>query len=272
MKFAYLIKKVALAITTSVAAFGVLLISSCGLFNPGENGDNPAGPTVRPGGPHSSAEGIPDRTAKNEEKILNFSTGLNNGFWAADGWKNNGMFNCTWSAGNAVVKDGIMNMSVTAGGDGYYGAEYRTTQKYSYGYYSVCMKAAKCPGLVSSFFTYTNSPVWDEIDIEFLGKDTTKVQFNYYTNGVGGREFWFDLGFDASEGFHEYGFDWREGSIVWYVDGKAVYKATENIPSHPQQIMMNVWNGIGVDDWLDAFDPSKLPATAQYLWSGYGAD
>ena len=189
MKFAYLIKKAALAITTSVAAFGVLLISSCGLFNPGENGDNPAGPTVRPGGPHSSAEGIPDRTAKNEEKILNFSTGLNNGFWAADGWKNNGMFNCTWSAGNAVVKDGIMNMSVTAGGDGYYGAEYRTTQKYSYGYYSVCMKAAKCPGLVSSFFTYTNSPVWDEIDIEFLGKDTTKVQFNYYTNGVGGHEF-----------------------------------------------------------------------------------
>ena len=29
---------------------------------------------------------------------------------------------------------------------------------------------------------------WDEIDIEFLGKDTPKVQFNYYTNGQGNHE------------------------------------------------------------------------------------
>lgn len=44
-----------------------------------------------------------------------------------------------------------------------------------------------------------------EIDIEVLGKDTTKVQFNYYTNGVGNHEYMYDLGFDASEGFHTYG-------------------------------------------------------------------
>lgn len=67
------------------------------------------------------------------------------------------------------------------------------------------MQPISNPGVVSSFFTYTgpsdNNP-WDEIDIEFLGKDTTKVQFNYYTNGVGGHEFLYDLGFDASESYH----------------------------------------------------------------------
>ncbi len=88
---------------------------------------------------------------------------------------------------------------------------------------------------------------------------------------MGGHEYLFDLGFDASEGFHEYGFDWQKDCIVWYVDGKAVYKATKNIPSHPQQIMMNVWNGTGVDDWLKPFDESGLPVTAQYKWTAYGA-
>lgn len=39
----------------------------------------------------------------------------------------------------------------------------------------------------------------DEIDVEVLGKDTTKVQFNYYTNGTGNHEYLYDLGFDASE-------------------------------------------------------------------------
>ena len=41
---------------------------------------------------------------------------------------------------------------------------------------------------------------WDEIDFEFLGYDTTKVQLNYYTDGVGGHEYMLDLGFDAYEG------------------------------------------------------------------------
>lgn len=67
--------------------------------------------------------------------------------------------------------------------------EYRSTNNYGYGLYEVSMKPAKNTGIVSSFFTYTgpaHGTQWDEIDIEFLGKDTTKVQFNYFMNGVGG--------------------------------------------------------------------------------------
>ncbi len=120
--------------------------------------------------------------------------------------------------------------------------------------------------MVSSFFTYTgpsDGNPWDEIDIEFLGKDTTKVQFNYFTDGKGSHEHLYDLGFDASEEFHKYGFLWQTDSITWYVDGEAVYTATDNIPQTPSKIMLNTWPGTGVDSWLNAFD-GTVPLTAEY--------
>ena len=207
-------------------------------------------------------------------RILDFSKSGYQGFYAANGYSNGGMFNCYWSNTCAQINDSTLNMTVKKDTNnnnptGYLGAEYRTDKVYSYGYYEVCMKPAKGSGLVSSFFTYTNNPRWDEIDIEFLGKDTTKVQFNYYIDGVGGHEKLYDLGFDASSEFHVYGFNWKSNSITWYVDGKAVYTATESIPEYPQQIMMNIWNCTGIDEWTGPLDESALPATASYKWVAY---
>lgn len=253
-----LFKKLVLpAVTVLCAAAFALSFSGCGRVACGID---------------SSVSGLPKRFVKDEEKIVVFSEGRTDGFWASDGWHNGQMFNCTWSRNNAVIEGGVMNMSVTKGADGaYYGAEYRSSAYFSYGFYAVSMKAADCSGVISSMFTYTNSPVWDEIDIEILGKNMTQVQFNYYTNGEGGHEYLYNLGFDASEDFHEYAFDWQKDSITWYVDGTPIYRATENIPSHPQQIMANVWNCIGHDDWSGKFDESSLPATAQYEWIAYSA-
>lgn len=231
---------------------------------------NPS-PQPVPGAPHSSVAGVADRYTDRSDKVVNFAKNETSDFWATNGYGNGGMFDCTWSNGNAVVTDGIMNMSVTRGNDRYYGAEYRSGTDYSYGYYSVCMKAAKCSGVISSFFLYTNRPQWDEIDLEFLGNDTTKVQFNYYSNGAGGHEYVHYLGFDASEAFHEYGFDWQKDAITWYVDGKAIYRAQTDIPSSPMKIMANVWNGTGdvFERWCGKLDDSSLPATASYQWIAY---
>ena len=209
-------------------------------------------------------------TAK-ENKIAVFSQGYPYGFWARNDRGNGSPFNCAFSRSHAVVEDGKLTLSLSKEGDGYVGAEYRTWEKYSYGYYSVSMKAAKCPGVISSFFIYTNHP-WDEIDIEFLGNDTTKVQFNYYQDGKGGHEFVYDLGFDASLAFHEYGFLWLKDSITWYVDGKAVYKAIADIPSHDAYIMMNLWNvADSHKGWAGKFEESGLPVYAEYTWIGYEA-
>lgn len=187
-------------------------------------------------------------------------------------WSNGNPFNCRWVPENTRVKDRKLTLTLNENGKGGYNSgEWRTRQFFGFGKFEVRMKAIKNPGVVSSFFTYTgpsdNNP-WDEIDIEFLGKDTTKVQFNYYTNGQGNHEYMHDLGFDASEDFHTYGFEWQENKIIWYVDGKAVYTATDNIPTTPGKIMMNAWPGIGVDDWLQPFD-GKTPLVATYDWVSY---
>ncbi|WP_159886775.1 beta-glucanase [Paenibacillus puerhi] len=204
------------------------------------------------------------------EPMNYFDTGI---WQKADGYSNGGMFNCTWRAGNAnFTSDGSLKLGLTSN---YYNVfdcgEYRSTNKYGYGLYQVSMKPAKNTGIVSSFFTYTGpayGTIWDEIDIEFLGKDTTKVQFNYYTNGVGGHEQLVDLGFDAANWFHTYAFDWQPGSIKWYVDGVLKHTATSNIPSNSGKIMMNIWNGTGVDGWLGAYNGAN-PLYAEYDWVKY---
>lgn len=191
----------------------------------------------------------------------------------ADGYSNGSVFNCTWRKENVNFIDGNMILKIDNEKPTdllpYSGGEYRTKKTYGYGKYSVKMKPAKNVGIVSSFFTYTGpseGTPWDEIDIEFLGKDTTKVQFNYFTNGKSGaHEYLYDLGFDASQSFHTYSFLWLEESITWYVDDIEVYTVKENIPSHFGKIMMNMWPGKGVDSWLGTYD-GNTDMQAIYDW------
>ena len=190
-------------------------------------------------------------------------------------WSNGDMFNCSWKPENVSFNNGTMSLKIDQDGSGYTGGEYRTKQYFGYGFYQVRMKPIKNDGVVSSFFTYTgpgDGTPWDEIDIEFLGKDTTHVQFNYYVNGHANHEYWYDLKFDASEAYHTYGFDWYEGGIDWYVDGVKVYSApkTDIFPSHPGKIMMNAWPGIGVDDWLKPYN-GKTKLYAHYDWISWDA-
>lgn len=217
-----------------------------------------------------------------EHKLVDFATdGGRSKFRASTGYGNGRMFDCDWLAANAAHSgadaDKYLALRLTNVGGKIYGAEYQSFARYGYGYYSTMMKAVKREGAVSSFFVYTYYPVWDEIDIEFLGKDTGVVQFNYFTSGVGNHERTFRLGFDASADFHEYGFKWEQGKITWYVDGVGVYSTTDNTPTHNAQIMINVWNGKSegehsVKNWLGVYDKSDASSVqAEYKWIGYRA-
>ena len=205
---------------------------------------------------------------------VDLTQGENPYFIPSDGWKNGDPFNVFWHKANATLDSGklklIIDRSPNPDADGvpYSGGEYRSNATYGYGRYTAVFKAIKSDGVVSSFFTYTGpseGDPWDEIDFEVLGKDTTKVQLNYYRDGVGGHEKMIDLGFDAAKGFHTYTFEWRKNSITWFVDGRKVYKVIgANIPVTKQKIMMNAWAGKGVDAWLNSFEPKRLPLVAEY--------
>ncbi|MFH1709667.1 MAG: family 16 glycosylhydrolase [bacterium] len=201
------------------------------------------------------------------------------GGWEAANWSNGGVFNCSWKPQNITFNNGVMTLNLTKSKDPYPydSGEYRTSaETYTYGYYEVRMKAAKGAGLVAgTFFTYTGT--WgqsdhNEIDFEVLGKDPTKVQLNYYYAGTGKNnehEKLIDLGFDASQSFHNYGFIWEKGSIKWFVDGKLVHTATKNIPQDPCKTMVNFWPGTSeVSGWLGGVYNGS-GSQVQYDWIKY---
>jgi len=196
----------------------------------------------------------------------------------ADGWSNGDPFNVGWRADHVTFADGIMTLTLDdspcpngCSGEPYASGEYRTNDFYGYGRYEVRMKAAAGSGLVSSFFTYSDPYArpgvpWDEIDIEILGKNPTKMQTNYFTSGVGGHESTIDLGFDASAAFHTYAIEWSSARIAWYVDGLLRHVeegARGPLPSTPGRVMMNLWAGRGVDSWLGTFQYAG-PVRAEY--------
>jgi len=195
----------------------------------------------------------------------------------ADGWANGDPFACGWRADHITFSDGEMTLRLDNAGcpDGCSGAayasgEYRSNGFYQYGTYTVVMKAASSEGTVSSFFIYTgpaDGNPHNEIDIEILGKDPTKIQINYFTDGIAGHEVLINLEFDASADFHTYAIEWLPDNIKWYVDEVEVH--TENgssgtLPTTSGRIIINFWPGTAsVNDWLGEF-VYTTPLQAQY--------
>ena len=153
------------------------------------------------------------------------------------------------------------------------------------------MKPSANPGTASTFFVCTGPydlkdgvpNAHDEIDIEFLGNDTTHVQFNFFVDGIGAgvNEYMYDLGFDASEDFHRYGFRWLPDSITWFVDGVPVYKVTTNtsvkeggnlkvvekLPSTAGRILTNYWCGNErAWGWMGTYVGDSKDQGTEYKW------
>lgn len=136
----------------------------------------------------------------------------------------------------------------------YTSASLCSRKAYQYGRFEAVIKPAKAPGLITGMFLHRNSPR-QEIDIEFLGRDTTKLLVNvYYNPGGEGAKFDYgyrgtpalvDLCFDASNDFHSYMIEWSSTSIRWFVEGRLVHERANweptPIPHLPMQFYMNLW-------------------------------
>ena len=241
------------------------------------------------------------------EKIIDFAEGANpDVLFESDGWSNGDVFNVVWKSHNVHYEDGIMRLGITeeqasAWIDGaevpynYTAGEARTQNYYHYGDYEVSMKPSANGGTASTFFVCTGPydlkdgvpNAHDEIDIEFLGDDTTHVQFNFFVDGQGGNEYMYDLGFDASEEFHTYGFRWEPDRITWFVDGKPVYMVTtdksvekaenvrhvEKLPSTAGRILTNYWCGNErAHGWMGEYKGETHDNGTTYQWISTSAE
>jgi len=209
----------------------------------------------------------------------------------ADGWKNGSPFDNAWLADHVTVANGTLDLrldNVALLGEPYASGELRTNGYYGYGCYEASFKPIMVPGVVTSLFTFAGpydnggNGKHNEIDVEFLGDKPGHVQLNFWTNDdafTRSHEHLVNLGFDAAQGQHRYGFKWTATGITWYVDGTAVYAVadsagdpTPKASDSLQKIMLNLWP---VDStasaWAGPFVYPGTPLTAKYDWVRYTA-
>ncbi len=157
----------------------------------------------------------------------------------------------------------------------YTSAAIATRAQYLYGRFSAEVIPSNIPGLITGIFLHRNTPR-QEIDIEFLGKDTTKMLTNIYYNpgqegtkleyGYRGSPALVDLGFDASKEFHNYEIEWCQDWIRWRVDGRLVHERVQwgptPIPHQAMEFNVNLWHSRSTE-LAGRLDSHRLPAHAR---------
>lgn len=163
----------------------------------------------------------------------------------------------------------VPHKTPTRSGNQYAGASIRQADATGFGRYSATIQPARGAGLVTGFFTYTG-PAYgtrhDEIDIEFLGKDTRRIHLAWFRDGVLQTR-WIALGFDAADQPRRYAFDWHPDRIRWYVDGKLIFEisgSSNDLPSVPGRLFANIWAADpSLSAWAGFAEPD-LSATAVF--------
>lgn len=133
-----------------------------------------------------------------------------------------------------------------AAGNRFEGASLRRLSTTGFGRYETIMQSSQGAGLVSGLFLYTG-PYYgtrhDEIDIEFLGRNTRSMQASWFVDGrLETRQI--PLGFDASARARRYAFEWWPDRLRWFVEGQQVLEVTRAqaaLPEVPGYLYLNLW-------------------------------
>eukprot|EP00475_Leptophrys_vorax_P026145 TRINITY_DN36699_c0_g1_i1.p1 TRINITY_DN36699_c0_g1~~TRINITY_DN36699_c0_g1_i1.p1 ORF type:complete len:394 (-),score=12.22 TRINITY_DN36699_c0_g1_i1:447-1559(-) len=162
------------------------------------------------------------------------------------------------------------------------GSRFRSSLPFNFGFFSVDYRCpqGKTSGLVSSFYTSTHegSGVQDEIDFEWLGKNNSRVQTNFYVKGVGGNERLIELGFDCSAAFHNYALLWTSKQLIWFIDYvpvRVLVNTTDTnnapYPSRPSFLYASVWDASGICGgcWAGQRDPSTVGDSTWQVFAEY---
>lgn len=187
-----------------------------------------------------------------------FSDGWDNGAWMENDWQREQLSISDEGLAITLDRNGPESAKLFSSG------ELQSRQSFQYGYFEARMKVPRGEGLVTGLFTYTQPDgrsTWEEIDIEILGRDTRVMEVTYHIHGRS-RQTGIDLGFDAADDFHIYGFEWTEDALRWYVDGRMVHEvrgARVQDMRRTQRFYVQLWNSAQLYQWVGLINPEEAP-------------
>nr|VFJ67123.1 MAG: Glycosyl hydrolases family 16 [Candidatus Kentron sp. FW] len=168
---------------------------------------------------------------------------------------------------------------------GYAAGEIYSNETFPAGRFEVRMKVCNIEGTVSSMFLYKNDSwqvgnMWNEIDIEFLGKNISQFQSNIISGYAPEMsEDHHPVSPDASQNFHTYAIEWTPDYIAWFLDGMEVRRAEpskNNQLSHfkdnRMSVRFNLWPVADypeIQKWAGTLNDDDLTAYAFYDWFQY---
>lgn len=182
---------------------------------------------------------------------------------------------------NNVQNDSTQNQNNATNADfEYHGAELYTLESFKYGRFEARMKMAYAPGCISSMFLYYNDSymgngkIWNEIDIEVIGKYPSSFQSNIITGESLSKvtsEKMHELSSPVDSEYHVYTIEWTPDHVVWLLDGTEMRttlvtndmkKQVESLVES-QSLRFNLWASSSVG-WVGQFDQKNIPI-AQYI-------
>lgn len=162
--------------------------------------------------------------------------------WETATWRNGVPFGCGFAYSEVWKNQGKLVLNVN-GGTGKCG-EVRSMQHFSYGKFTVRLKASTFAGGNTSFFLYTGdagTSTHQEIDIEIIHGGRV-LHTNAWKDGQQSYQ-----QVPIATGWQTLGFEWRADFVRWFsVDaaGKETTLRHMNIAiSTPMRLMMNHWYG-----------------------------
>lgn len=199
-----------------------------------------------------------DRFRTMDDRRWVFSDGWNNGDWMDNDWRREAL---------SLTPDGLsITMRPNEPGDGrpFMSGELQSRESYLYGYFEASMRVPAGEGIVAGFFTFTRPGArntWEEIDIEFLGARARLMELTYHVHGFS-RQTTINLGFDPTQRFHTYGFEWTPDALRWYVDNRLVHEVTDERVQRmrrPQRLYLSLWGSTELYRWVGHINPREAP-------------
>lgn len=160
----------------------------------------------------------------------------------------------TFSASNVSLAQGVLTLLVTQTGSAPVtstGAEVRSVTTYGFGTWEWKFKSASTAttpagtgsatsGQISSGFNFVNNSQ-TEIDFEIEGQFPNLIEQTTWFTTATNQETNYSAPFLPEQGIHDYKFVWNPGIVQFFVDGVLSATHTNNVPTAPAFVLMNIW-------------------------------